>query len=462
MKKKMLLLVILSIIFISFAYSMEKGADYLENQTEIKASFDFSLSYEDAKEIIVKLYPDLKTDDEILQFIEDKKIQKREVDGEIFYYADLENNLYFRDIELIKQKDGWGEGYRIFVESFFKDYYHEKLEGTDFYTNLSPYFNGRKYLVEYSINVGENELPDRGHLKLWISLPLQTAFQENIDIIKAEPFGAIVGYPKTTGDIAYIHYDFDLEKYSEIDISIMYTFMHYQQEFTVNLDNIGEYDKDGWLYKEYTASSKNIFYNDEIKSLALSIVDGETNPYLMAEKIYYYVVNNIFYSHIAHSYLEAENIPESLAVFENGFGDCGAQSMFFSALCRSVGIPSRAAGGFQIFFNNLGDHFWAEFYLPNYGWLPVDTSVGQVAKYTYWLDEDRRNKFIDFYFGNQDPLRMVIQNDVDKNPEEIPEDVQFLSMVMQLPFVDCDFENENLDVSLEIIMNTNMKTYFLK
>ena len=199
-----------------------------------------------------------------------------------------------------------------------------------------------------------------------------------------------------------------------------------------------------------------------MKELAKSIIGEETNPYTMAKKIYYYVVDNTYYSLIAHSYLEAENIPESLAVFNNGFGDCGSQSMFFSALCRSVGIPARASGGCQIFFGNLGNHFWAEFYLPNYGWVPVDTSVGQVGRYAHWLSEEQQEKFVNFFFCNQDPLRMVIQNDVDIPIDQTPKDKQFLSMVMQLPFVSSDYGNENLELAMDIILNTETKLKFLK
>lgn len=462
MKTKILIIVFFALLSV-LSFSVEKDEKYLESQLRFKRNLSFSLDYNQAKEIIQKYYPQLKSDEEILQFIKDKKIQKYEINGEMFYFDGLEPNLLYRDLELNKKQEGWGKDYRVFIDSFFSNYYHEKIDITDFKSEYSPYFNPKEYFVEYSIYVDKDKLPDKGHLKLWTPLPLQTACQEDINIIKIEPVEAVIGYPKTTGDIGYINFDLDLEKYDSLDISVMYSFKHYQQEFIVDLDEIGEYDRESELYKIYTESSKNIFYNDEMKDLALSIVGNETNPYLMAKKIYYYVVDNIYYSLIAHAYLEAEKIPESLAVFEHGYGDCGAQSMFFSALCRSLGIPARATGGFQIFFNNLGDHFWAEFYLPNYGWVPVDTSVGKIGKYAYWISEEERDKFIEFYFGNQDPLRMVVQNNVDVAPDEVPEDIQILSLVLQkIPYIDVDYGNENDEVSLEIIENVEIKTYFIK
>jgi len=50
-------------------------------------------------------------------------------------------------------------------------------------------------------------------------------------------------------------------------------------------------------------------------------------------------------------------MPESEYVHTYKRGDCGAQSMYLSALCRSVGIPARTTGGFQIFSGTPAGHF---------------------------------------------------------------------------------------------------------
>ncbi|PIJ61392.1 hypothetical protein V513_08490 [Mesotoga sp. H07.pep.5.3] len=91
--------------------------------------------------------------------------------------------------------------------------------------------------------------------------------------------------------------------------------------------------------------------------------------------------------------------------------------------------------------------FRAEFHLPNYGWIPVDTLVGQGVVYSVGVTEEESRIYKDFYFGNFDPLRMVVQNSVDTIPEERPNDVQSLEKVMQFPFFESEFGNENLGVS---------------
>jgi len=159
---------------------------------------------------------------------------------------------------------------------------------------------------------------------------------------------------------------------------------------------------------------------------------------------------------MAHAYFEAMGIPESLYVFKNGYGDCGSQSIFFSALCRSIGIPARTTGGFQLFGDTLGDHFWAEFYLPNYGWIPVDTSAAQIADYASEISDEENENFKECFFAKLDPLRLTVQNNVDVFPDEKPNDIQILSMVLQMPFVESEYGDEWYNVTLTIIGNVKI------
>ncbi|MBU1026456.1 MAG: transglutaminase-like domain-containing protein, partial [Candidatus Margulisbacteria bacterium] len=143
---------------------------------------------------------------------------------------------------------------------------------------------------------------------------------------------------------------------------------------------------------------------------------------------------------------EALNITESVYVHEHGYGDCGAQSMYFAALCRAVGIPARAPGGRQLFPVNEagnGDHFWAQIYLPNYGWIPVDTSAGQIAKYISALTEQEQHDFANYFFGNMDPFRFLVQKNVDIPLIPKPDGALAFAMVLQEPTALCEEMDEN-------------------
>jgi transglutaminase-like putative cysteine protease len=462
MKLKLVLVIVL-VSTVAFGNFFQRSDEYLRRQNELKSTLEFSLTFEEAKEIIMKHYPQLKNDEQVREFIVERDIQRALVDGVEMYYCDLEHNLFTRDPELVNRVPEWSAGNVLLVRYLLEEYGPRQTPFATFKPAHSPYFNPKDYLVEYKVHTERSLLPDEGSLRIWFPLPLQTAAQENISVLEVRPKEAVVGLPRTSGDIAYVLFEFDLSNLDEdLDISVEYTFTHYQQQFDIDPDQVGEYDKESSLYKDYTKSEGSIYFDERFEQLARSVVGDETNPYLQAKKLYYYVVENIKYTFMAHVSIEAAGIPESLYSFEHGYGDCGTQSMIFSALCRSIGIPARAPGGFQVFSGQLGSHFWAEFYLPNYGWVPVDTSAGQIATYTYGITEEERQEFIDYFFANQDPLRLVVQNSVDFLPAEKPIDTQLLEITLQTPFVESEFGNEEFDVTIAILDSFSMKTVLLR
>lgn len=87
-------------------------------------------------------------------------------------------------------------------------------------------------------------------------------------------------------------------------------------------------------------------------------------------------------------------------------------------------------------FGEFGGHFWAEFYLPNYGWIPVDTSSAQTALFTRDAAPEQKQTFIDYFFGSQDPTRCVVQKDTDVPLIPEANGMVLLPMVVQMPTVE--------------------------
>ncbi len=239
-------------------------------------------------------------------------------------------------------------------------------------------------------------------------------------------------------DIGLLYMEVPMEELKEdLSIRIEFIFTHYEQRFSVDPNNVGEYDKDSALYQMYTGSYGNTEITPDISKKTADIVGDETNPYLAARKIYDYIVNHVDYSFMPHYIFRPRtSTSESVYVHDNQRGDCGGQSLYFSAMCRSLGIPARTTGGWQLFENEFGSHFWAEFYLPNYGWIPVDTSLAQLAFYPKELTEEQRHMFIDFYFGNQDAMRCVVQKDTDQSLIPQAQGMVLIPMAIQAPTVE--------------------------
>lgn len=140
----------------------------------------------------------------------------------------------------------------------------------------------------------------------------------------------------------------------------------------------------------------HITFTPYLKQLACEIIAGETNPYLIAKRIYDWITLNVRYSFMKE-YKFYEDISTYAAV--NLKGDCGVQALLFITLCRISGVPARWQSGWYANPLAQGNHDWAFFYCEPYGWLPVDCSFGGA----------RRDvpAYREFYFGNLDAYRLV-------------------------------------------------------
>ena len=103
----------------------------------------------------------------------------------------------------------------------------------------------------------------------------------------------------------------------------------------------------------------------------------------------------------------------ALNALQTSRGVCEDYSELFTALLRASGVPARVATGYWIdaenFSNNIADgnscrHAWAEYYLPEYGWVAAEpTNI-----YYY-----NGNRTIDYsYFSNlSGPTHFIVGYD---------------------------------------------------
>jgi len=150
---------------------------------------------------------------------------------------------------------------------------------------------------------------------------------------------------------------------------INYLTLSFSVLFKIDADKVGNYVKDSDIYKMYTQPEDYIESNDPlIMETAKNIVGNETNPQRVALKIANFVMETLTYK------IQPEEKGAKWALV-NRQGDCSEYSYLFVALCRACGIPARIQAGFAFHRINeeLSDgHMWAEYYLENYGWVPVD------------------------------------------------------------------------------------------
>jgi len=153
----------------------------------------------------------------------------------------------------------------------------------------------------------------------------------------------------------------------ELDYYVLSFSIHY----SINLSIVENYDTSSETYKKYVEPEERIESNNStIILLAHNLTNNVDNWHEKAVTIYNFVHRHMHYE-------EQEEERGALWALENGAGDCSEYSYLFVALCRAAGIPARIQAGFAFHRESetLEDgHMWAEYYLQNYGWIPVDVT----------------------------------------------------------------------------------------
>ena len=275
------------------------------------------------------------------------------------------------------------------------------------------YQNPRVYNVEMSFKIiPDSAKIDRDQdLKVWIPIPREWDSQKNVQIIsiQPEPHSQFTD-PEYGNKIFY----WDFGKYPEkpsYQVNLQTRIVSYEIHTMIDSSNIKPYDKTSKEYELYTKSGHTVHITPKVKELAKAAVGNETNPYLQARKILTFVHKKIrYYQGMNRSldYMFFNSKIDERSGEEYFIGDCTHYSVLFVALCRSEGIPARCVYGkigWRPFIDEgnskmyskfdtvltddgfagaqshgLGPHMWAEFYLPDYGWIPVDPNAGRFGQ----------------------------------------------------------------------------------
>ncbi|OPX65306.1 MULTISPECIES: transglutaminase-like domain-containing protein [unclassified Methanoregula] len=354
---------------------------------------------------VASAFPDLSLQEQTAQ-LDSMKPTALMTDGEIMYSSETINNIQFHNIPLIRKRMA-AKNHTPIYDEMVPLLLHRTGTGS----------KGEPVVWEgtESIAIPRSKLPATGTFRLWLPLPIEYVHQTNVTILSLEPAQYMKSTTGTSGDIGIVYFEFPLEEMKDpfINATAKFRFTRHEVRFTIDPAKVLPYNTSSPEYQKYTKSGVNIVITPAMKKKAQEIVGNETNPYNQTRKIYWYIVDTYPYSHAPHSYLDAIRKPESEYMLETGEGDCGTQSMYFAALCRALGIPARAAGGYQMFEANPGTHFWAEYYLEGYGWVPNDVTAAEGGDWSYNATPDDRHRWKEYFAQNLDPYRYVIQKDVD-------------------------------------------------
>jgi len=232
-------------------------------------------------------------------------------------------------------------------------------------------------------------------LEVWVPLPHDTPEQSIRDLKIRSSYPGEIRREKEFGN-SYFYFSRDRPKPGKLEIRVSFTAR--RQEVLHSLLVPASY---GDLLPEerakYLREEKLVTISPRIRDLARRITYGITTAEGKARAIYDYVVHTMTYDKTVPGWGNGD----SERACDVAKGNCTDFHSLFLSLARSEGIPARFIIGFPLKPDPEGTvpgyHCWAEFYLPERGWVPVDASDASKAS-----DSKRR----DYLFGNLDPDRI--------------------------------------------------------
>ena len=250
----------------------------------------------------------------------------------------------------------------------------------------------QKYSVEYKVMI-KNDGFTPTDIRLYLPMPGEWAAQKDLKINQLSPDPKSQKAEKNSGNaMVYWQLSGSPGKNTEENFVLNFDLTAYETLTNIDPAAVQPYNTNGAEYKQYTKAEKYIESGDsKIVKLAGDLAKDETNPYLLAEIFYNYIIDNTHYK------LLGQGLNGAKYLLEKGNGECGDYSALFIALSRAKGIPARPVVGYWAVSGNDQTHVWAEFYLEGIGWIPVDATIGQqsAAKRAY-------------YFGNMDNQRVIL------------------------------------------------------
>ncbi|QSV44710.1 transglutaminase-like domain-containing protein [Geobacter benzoatilyticus] len=176
-------------------------------------------------------------------------------------------------------------------------------------------------------------------------------------------------------------------------------------------------------YRQYLAPTSLGPIDGKVKKLADSITKGKKSVLEKARAIYDWTCDNTYRDPNTRGCGKGD----VCALLPKPGGKCTDISSIFVALSRAAGVPSREIFGIRLGKKAEEDistwqHCWAEFYLPGYGWVPVDPADVRKAMLVenLKLDDAKTKEYREYFWGGIDPWRiaLAVGRDVILNPPQ--------------------------------------------
>ncbi len=357
---------------------------------------DFTRSSAEVIEYVKKYIPDV-TDKDLEKWEKEKSLEYMIIDGQKKYFNPAAHNLFLinKEAKKIKQEK----------EKPKKPELYNRVEAAREIIELAKeeeckYVKPTRVRIKYSLSVNKDAVPEGKIIRCWLPFPREKMNrQTDIKLISAFPERYILSdnrdYLQRT-----IYFEAPAVKGQKTTFKGIFEYTGYAFYNKINPEEVKPVQLNEELKAFIQERPPHIVFTKELKELSKKIVDQETNPYKIAQKIFKWIHDNIPWAS-ARDYSTIRNI--SKYCYQNMHGDCGIQAILFITLCRINGIPTKWQSGWTTTPGRAGMHDWGKIYFEPYGWLPVDA--------TYGLLDSKDDDVKWFYLGNMENYRLIVNDD---------------------------------------------------
>jgi len=244
--------------------------------------------------------------------------------------------------------------------------------------------------------------------ELWIPYPLSDDDQliTNISIKGDYVESAVYSDQKYSTPMLYARWDKDAESRK-----LAFSFHAVRNEVVKKNFPAKEGAWDPRDYVMYLSPTSLGPIDGVVEELANKIVANKTTVYDKAKAIYDWTCENMY----RDPETKGCGSGDVCSLLMTPRGKCTDIHSVFVALCRATGVPAREVFGIRQGKEDGVDiskwqHCWAEFFLPGYGWVPVDPADVRkmMLKHDLQLGDEKTKEYREYFWGAWDQYRVKL------------------------------------------------------
>ena len=265
-----------------------------------------------------------------------------------------------------------------------------------------------------------SDQPAGKEAKLWIPYPLSDEDQviTNISISGDYTESAVYSDQKYSTPILFARWNKDAS-------SRKLTFSFHATRDEVVKKNFPKKEApwDPADYAQYLSPTSLGPIDGIVKDLSDQIVAGKTTVYDKARAIYDWICENMY----RDPKTKGCGPGDVCSLLADPGGKCTDIHSVFVALARAAGVPAREIFGIRQGKKDVVDitkwqHCWAEFFLPGFGWVPIDPADVRkmMLKYDLKLEDEKTKEYRAYFWGAWDQYRvkLAVGRDLMLNPPQ--------------------------------------------